>query len=61
MMLIRAARAYTGRDVIVRFAGSYHGTYDAVVSPPRRRASRLRCPRQSSKSHRATSTPSNKH
>ena len=33
MMLIRAARAYTGRDVIVRFAGSYHGTYDAVVSP----------------------------
>jgi glutamate-1-semialdehyde 2,1-aminomutase len=36
MMLIRAARAYTGRDVIVRFAGSYHGTSDAVVSPPAR-------------------------
>ncbi len=32
MMLIRAARAYTGRDIIVRFEGSYHGTYDAVVS-----------------------------
>lgn len=32
MMLIRAARAYTGRDIIVRFEGSYHGTSDAVVS-----------------------------
>lgn len=33
MMLIRAARAHTGRDLIVRFEGSYHGTSDAVVSP----------------------------
>ena len=33
MMLIRAARSHTGRDIIVRFEGSYHGTYDAVVSP----------------------------
>jgi glutamate-1-semialdehyde 2,1-aminomutase len=33
MMLIRAARAHTGRDVIVRFEGSYHGTFDAVVAP----------------------------
>jgi glutamate-1-semialdehyde 2,1-aminomutase len=33
MMLIRAARAYTGRDVIIRFEGSYHGTYDGAVSP----------------------------
>jgi glutamate-1-semialdehyde 2,1-aminomutase len=32
MMLIRAARAHTGRDIIIRFEGSYHGTYDAVVS-----------------------------
>jgi glutamate-1-semialdehyde 2,1-aminomutase len=32
MMLIRAARAYTGRDLIVRFDGSYHGTYDGVVA-----------------------------
>ncbi|HEX7425937.1 MAG TPA: aminotransferase class III-fold pyridoxal phosphate-dependent enzyme [Mycobacterium sp.] len=32
MMLIRAARAYTGRDIVVRFEGSYHGTYDAAVS-----------------------------
>ncbi|MFE5700505.1 aspartate aminotransferase family protein [Rhodococcus koreensis] len=33
MLLIRAARAYTGRDVIIRFDGSYHGTYDNVVDP----------------------------
>ena len=32
MMAIRAARAYTGRDLIVRFNGSYHGTYDAVAT-----------------------------
>jgi len=32
MTAIRAARAYTGRDVIIRFEGSYHGTADAVVS-----------------------------
>lgn len=31
MTAIRAARAYTGRDVVLRFAGSYHGTTDAVV------------------------------
>ncbi len=33
LMLLRAARAYTGRDLIVRFDGSYHGTGDAVVPP----------------------------
>jgi glutamate-1-semialdehyde 2,1-aminomutase len=33
MMLLRAARAHTGRDLIIRFDGSYHGTADAVVSP----------------------------
>jgi len=32
MMLLRGARAHTGRDVIVRFDGSYHGTYDGVVA-----------------------------
>ncbi|WP_375002008.1 aminotransferase class III-fold pyridoxal phosphate-dependent enzyme [Aeromicrobium sp. CTD01-1L150] len=32
MTAIRAARAATGRDIVVRFAGSYHGTADAVVS-----------------------------
>jgi glutamate-1-semialdehyde 2,1-aminomutase len=31
MMAMRCARAHTGRDVILRFAGSYHGTYDHVV------------------------------
>lgn len=32
MTAIRAGRAFTGRDVIIRFEGSYHGTSDAVVS-----------------------------
>lgn len=31
MQAIRIARAYTGRDLLVRFTGSYHGTSDAVV------------------------------
>lgn len=34
MTAVRAARAATGRDLVVRFDGSYHGTYDAVVSAP---------------------------
>lgn len=33
MQAIRIARAATGRDVIVRFTGAYHGTSDAVVDP----------------------------
>lgn len=33
MMAVRVARAATGRDRIIRFAGSYHGTYDGVVAP----------------------------
>ncbi|MFE7628918.1 aspartate aminotransferase family protein [Kocuria sp. NPDC057446] len=33
MMAIRAARAYTGRDLLIRFSDSYHGTSDAVVAP----------------------------
>lgn len=32
MTAIRGARAATGRDLVVRFEGSYHGTCDAVVS-----------------------------
>jgi glutamate-1-semialdehyde 2,1-aminomutase len=32
MMLIRGARAYTRRDLVVRFEGSYHGTYDGAVA-----------------------------
>jgi glutamate-1-semialdehyde 2,1-aminomutase len=33
MTAVRGARAYTGRDLILRFVGSYHGTSDAVVDP----------------------------
>lgn len=31
MMALRAARAYTGRDLVLRLDGAYHGTYDQVV------------------------------
>lgn len=31
MHAIRLARAYTGRDVILKFEGSYHGAHDAVL------------------------------
>ncbi len=31
MMAVRAARAHTGRDPVVRLDGAYHGTYDQVV------------------------------
>jgi glutamate-1-semialdehyde 2,1-aminomutase len=31
MMAVRAARAATGRDGLVRFANCYHGSWDAVV------------------------------
>src|SRR5580658_5330787 len=33
MMAVRAARAYSGRDGLLRFAGCYHGSWDAVVEP----------------------------
>lgn len=33
MQAMRIARAATGRDLIVRFTGSYHGTSDSVVDP----------------------------
>jgi glutamate-1-semialdehyde 2,1-aminomutase len=32
MMAVRAARAATGRDGVVRFAGCYHGSWDAVAA-----------------------------
>ena len=38
MNAIRAARAYTGNDVIAKFEGAYHGTHDDAqvsVHPPR--------------------------
>lgn len=31
MTAVRAARAFTGRDVLVKFTGSYHGTANDVV------------------------------
>jgi glutamate-1-semialdehyde 2,1-aminomutase len=36
MMAVRAARAATGRDGLLRFAGCYHGSWDAVVQPDAR-------------------------
>ena len=38
MMMMRAARAFTGRDIIVKMDGGYHGSHDFVevsVSPDR--------------------------
>src|SRR5206468_2313917 len=37
MMAIKAARGYTGRSMVAKFEGCYHGTYDPAeisVSPP---------------------------
>ena len=31
MLALRVARAFTGRPKILRFAGAYHGSYDAVA------------------------------
>lgn len=33
MAAVRAARAVSGRDKLVRFAGSYHGAWDALGAP----------------------------
>jgi glutamate-1-semialdehyde 2,1-aminomutase len=33
MGAVRAARAATGRDLVVRFAGCYHGSWDALAQP----------------------------
>jgi glutamate-1-semialdehyde 2,1-aminomutase len=33
MMAVRAARALTGRDGLLRFEDCYHGSWDAVVQP----------------------------
>ena len=33
MMAIRAARAFTGRDQILRFDRCYHGSYESVTAP----------------------------
>src|SRR6185312_3379555 len=33
MMAVRAARAASGRPGVLRFAGCYHGSWDAIVAP----------------------------
>jgi glutamate-1-semialdehyde 2,1-aminomutase len=32
MMAVRGARAFTGRDAVLRFEGCYHGTSDAAIA-----------------------------
>ena len=45
MSAIRLARGFTGRDVVVKFAGCYHGHVDALLAAGRLRAGHLRaCP-----------------
>ena len=34
MSAIRLARGFTGRDVVVKFAGCYHGHVDALLARP---------------------------
>ena len=43
MMAVRVARAFTGRTLVAKAEGGYHGTWDDVqlsVSPPLDRAAR---------------------
>ena len=45
---LRLARAYTGRDKVLKFEGGYHGGHDTVlvsVKPPRAKAGHLRHPK----------------
>jgi len=48
MHALRMARAYTGRDKVLKFEGAYHGGHDTVlvsVKPPRPRVGQLRHPK----------------
>lgn len=36
MLALRAARAFTGRETVLAFAGAYHGTHDLAVAIPAR-------------------------
>jgi len=48
MHALRLARAYTGRDKVLKFEGGYHGGHDTVlvsVKPPRHRVGREAHPR----------------
>ena len=44
MSAIRLARGYTGRDVIVKFAGCYHGHVDSLLVAAGSSAATLACP-----------------
>ena len=49
MHAIRVARAYTGRDKVVKFEGGYHGGHDTVlvsVKPPRSKVGHPNQPRR---------------
>lgn len=48
MHALRLARAYTGRDKVIKFEGGYHGGHDTVlvsVKPPRPKVGSLRHPK----------------
>jgi glutamate-1-semialdehyde 2,1-aminomutase len=48
MHALRVARAYTGRDQVVKFEGAYHGGHDAMlvsVKPPRSKVGHVRHPK----------------
>jgi glutamate-1-semialdehyde 2,1-aminomutase len=48
MHALRLARAYTGRDKVVKFEGAYHGGHDGMlvsVKPPRAKVGHLRHPK----------------
>jgi glutamate-1-semialdehyde 2,1-aminomutase len=50
MHALRLARAYTGRDKVLKFEGAYHGGHDTVlvsVKPPRPKVGHLRHPKPS--------------
>ena len=50
MIALRLARAATGRDLVLRFDGCYHGTYDGALAPGARRQCRERWRTRSSAS-----------
>jgi glutamate-1-semialdehyde 2,1-aminomutase len=54
MHALRLARAYTGRDKVLKFEGAYHGGHDTVlvsVKPPRNKLGRGRHPRPMAVGH----------
>ena len=56
MMAVRVARAFTGRPLVAKAEGGYHGTWDDVqvsVSPPRRSGRPSSSARSASRTRRA--------